>query len=496
MKKRYIGFVLILIQAILDVVMGIAAIVVFATYYNREGSEPFALFYSLGCGIVFIGLGILNVVLGLYGKKSKKCSHVLLIINIWTNILSIIGIIGASLCYNSFKREEKEKLPIETPTSHPAVITDKDNNQIIDNTDLLYKHNSLLLQILRDPNHSEDIQLQGENGKRIDFHQIYVCVLERKLYCILKPIDKIQDVEENEVMVFGLEENEELGMHQLLIVLDEKLAKKVFEMYEQQFEISQKTPIGKRVGKRKLPVLDLYDVSIHEKDWRLFKKSATQEEFLVLAIGSKYRLEKGRIKSIFFALGIVLSIVIGILTIGSDVGLIILIGGYVLFSFLSTKAIRYQDTYEKCYRKLNKKNKIKIKEFISTPIILRILDWFIQLAIVYITIPYQAILLLIGMFAPNFVIAKNGVLVSIPKGYDIGALGTIGTYYESFNFLDEYMDTLEKEQLMKHPSVDVYENGYKRNLNFDGYYNNLDRYKDDTGRYWYSDDNGSTFYRE
>ena len=157
-----------------------------------------------------------------------------------------------------------------------------------------------------------------------------------------------------------------------------------------------------------------------------------------MAIGSKYRLAKGRIKTIIFALGIILSIIIGLATIGSDVGIIILIGGYVLFSFLSTKSIRYQDTYEKCARKLNKEYKTKLKEFIPSSIVTSILDWFIQLVIVYITIPYQAILMLIGLFAPNFVIAKNGVLVSIPKGYDIGGLGAIGEYYQSFNVVDEY----------------------------------------------------------
>ena len=44
-------------------------------------------------------------------------------------------------------------------------------------------------------------------------------------------------------------------------------------------------------------MLDLYDVSIHDSDWKQFKRRASQDEFLVLAIGSKYRLAKGRIKT-------------------------------------------------------------------------------------------------------------------------------------------------------------------------------------------------------
>ena len=40
--------------------------------------------------------------------------------------------------------------------------------------------------------------------------------------------------------------------------------------------------------------LDLTDVSIHEKDWKAFKKSATQEELLILGLGVKYKKIKSR----------------------------------------------------------------------------------------------------------------------------------------------------------------------------------------------------------
>lgn len=245
-------------------------------------------------------------------------------------------------------------------------------------------------------------------------------------------------------------------------------------------------------------VLDLYDVSIQESDWKVFRKGATQEELAVLAIGSKYRLEAGRWKSLIFTIGIVLSIVIGIATFTADIGPVILIVGYLFFSFLATKTIRYSDTYDKCYGKLKSEARKEVKSYFHTPVGIVILDFFIQFVIGWITIPYQAIMMLIGLFAPNFVISKNGVLVSIPKGYDVGGLEAIGAYYASFKVTDEINHTMEENTRRSHPTRMVCENGSERTLEYYDYdaFNGRDRYRDDTGRFWYTDDGGSSFYRE
>lgn len=52
-------------------------------------------------------------------------------------------------------------------------------------------------------------------------------------------------------------------------------------------------------------------------------------------------------------------------------------------------------------------------------------------------------MIFIGFYAPNFVIAKNGVLVSISEGYDIGGLGSVGSYYKSFKFIDEVKEKID-----------------------------------------------------
>ncbi len=187
--------------------------------------------------------------------------------------------------------------------------------------------------------------------------------------------------------------------------------------------------------------LDLFDVSIHERDWKSFKKTATQEELLILGIGVKYRIIKSRILTYLSVLGMILSVVIGLLLIGTDAGLIILIGGYLVFAFLATKSIRYNDSFSQIKRRLSKENKAALKSVFKVSAVAAFFDALFQLIIVYVTIPYQAVMLLIGMIAPNFVISKNGVLIAIPKGYDIGNLGAIGEYYASFSLFDDIEKT-------------------------------------------------------
>lgn len=191
--------------------------------------------------------------------------------------------------------------------------------------------------------------------------------------------------------------------------------------------------------------LDLFDVSIHEKDWKQFRKSAAQDELLILGIGAKYRLISKRLISYLSALGILLSIIAGFVMISlldmMSAGLIVLVVGYLVFSFLATKFIRYNDSYKQIYRCLDKENKAALKKIFKVSAAAAFFDALRNFFVVWLTIPYQAILMLIGMFAPNFVIAKNGVLVAIPKGCDIGNLAAVGDYYASRSLLDDWEQT-------------------------------------------------------
>lgn len=84
-----------------------------------------------------------------------------------------------------------------------------------------------------------------------------------------------------------------------------------------------------------------------------------------------------------------------------------------------------------------------------------------------------------GVFAAVGIIVTLAVIV-----FAIALIVFIKWYIETFSYRAEK------------PTYEVWEDGYKRTLTYDSYYLGSDRYKDDIGYYWRSDDNGSTFYRE
>lgn len=246
--------------------------------------------------------------------------------------------------------------------------------------------------------------------------------------------------------------------------------------------------------------LDLYDASIDEKTWKQFKKTASQDELAVIAIGAKYRVAHSRIKNILFAIGIVLSVALFWPTGGFS------LIGYPVFAFLSTKSIRYEDTLNQAYKKLNKEYKAFVDGYFNCGIIWTIIDIITKFGIFWLTIPYQAILLLIGAFAPNFVISKNGILVSIPNGYDVGDLGAVGAYYSGFSLIDESIANQSKSssqtEKTSSPTDDYYKkdeytytdsHGYEQTV----YSSDGKEFYDAGGRYvGSSDENGGKFKKE
>lgn len=242
--------------------------------------------------------------------------------------------------------------------------------------------------------------------------------------------------------------------------------------------------------------LDLINVSIREKDWKEFRKNATQEELFILGLGVKYRIIRSRPIAWISVLGIILSVVVGLVLMNSmgdmSTGLVVLLAGYVVFSFLATKFIRFNDSYGKISKRLEKENRKLLKSAYSVSAAAAFFDSFVQLPIMFLTIPYQALMMLIGMVAPNFVISKNGVLLAIPKGYDIGDLESIGSYYASYSLLDD----MEKTSYEKnHKYVATFTNGMgceETVCSPDG----VKFYKDNGEYVGYSNDNGKTIIDE
>ena len=91
-----------------------------------------------------------------------------------------------------------------------------------------------LLDILLDKENKDPIVLMDEKGKQISFEQIAMIVhevkKEKKLFAILKPIDKIEGLGENEAIVFLVDQDKD-GNTILKIEEDEDVAIDVFNEY-------------------------------------------------------------------------------------------------------------------------------------------------------------------------------------------------------------------------------------------------------------------------
>ena len=78
-----------------------------------------------------------------------------------------------------------------------------------------------------DENNFDNVTLEDNNGKSIEFEQIAIVDYEESYYAILKPVSKLDNVEEDEVLVFRIDEEKD----ELAYVDDEALAEKVFDIF-------------------------------------------------------------------------------------------------------------------------------------------------------------------------------------------------------------------------------------------------------------------------
>lgn len=87
-----------------------------------------------------------------------------------------------------------------------------------------------IIDILLDEENKDPIVLVDSNGRKLSFEQIAVIPHNDKIYCVLKPIDKIENVQDDEAIVFYVDEKE--GQEPTLMVeTDEKVAMDVFDEY-------------------------------------------------------------------------------------------------------------------------------------------------------------------------------------------------------------------------------------------------------------------------
>ncbi|MBR7141646.1 MAG: DUF1292 domain-containing protein [Clostridia bacterium] len=87
-----------------------------------------------------------------------------------------------------------------------------------------------ILDTLLDEENNDPIILENERGEKIVFEQIAIIPKVEDLYCILKPVEPIDGLEEDEALVFKILENVE-GEASLTLETDEDVIDEVFNVY-------------------------------------------------------------------------------------------------------------------------------------------------------------------------------------------------------------------------------------------------------------------------
>ena len=85
------------------------------------------------------------------------------------------------------------------------------------------------IEMLLDENNNENLKLYDENNKETEFEQIAVIPLNEKIYAILKLVTKIVGVNDDEALVFSIEEIDDEDC--IVLVDDEKVVDEVFKEY-------------------------------------------------------------------------------------------------------------------------------------------------------------------------------------------------------------------------------------------------------------------------
>lgn len=85
------------------------------------------------------------------------------------------------------------------------------------------------IDMLLDENNTENIKLYNEENQEVEFEQIALVPIENKTYAILKPVQEMEGIADDEALVFVIEEIDDEDC--LVIVEDDKVVDAVFEEY-------------------------------------------------------------------------------------------------------------------------------------------------------------------------------------------------------------------------------------------------------------------------
>lgn len=102
-----------------------------------------------------------------------------------------------------------------------------------------------ILDILLDEGNDDPISLFDENDKEVKFEQVAIIPDNDKIYAILKPIEELEGIAEDEAIVFLVDVDEE-GDSMLVVEKDEETAIRVFDKYYQLLDEAEKEEKSKK----------------------------------------------------------------------------------------------------------------------------------------------------------------------------------------------------------------------------------------------------------
>ena len=86
-----------------------------------------------------------------------------------------------------------------------------------------------VIDILLDEDNDENIVLYNEDGQAYEFEQVAIIPLNENIYAILKPATYLENISDDEAIVFRVKEFE--GEYTLIVETDEEVAEAVFDEY-------------------------------------------------------------------------------------------------------------------------------------------------------------------------------------------------------------------------------------------------------------------------
>lgn len=85
------------------------------------------------------------------------------------------------------------------------------------------------IEMLLDENNDENIVLFDEKNNETEFEQVAIIPVEEKVYAILKPVAPMEGLDDDQALVFGIEEIDDEDC--LVLEDDEEVIDVVFDAY-------------------------------------------------------------------------------------------------------------------------------------------------------------------------------------------------------------------------------------------------------------------------